>query len=100
VCQWLEECDVRPVLLWQGSKIDFQLGTCFSSLVGAIGIQLLSAILRHGFRICSGCGYPYPPNRKPRADLNQYCQSCKKKAKNRIAQQKYRERHHRKGDRK
>jgi hypothetical protein len=64
VCQWLYECDVRPVVDWRGSKIDFQLGTCFRSLVGAIGIQLLSAVLGHGFAICSGCGGTYPPTRE------------------------------------
>ena len=98
VCQWLNECEVRPVLLWQESKIDFQLGSPYRSLLSAIGIQLLSAVLGHGYAVCSGCGSPYAPTRQPRAGQNQYCRRCKKTVKNRIAQRKYAQRHQRKGE--
>ncbi len=89
VNEWLYQCEVRPFLWWNDEAPAFDLS---SSLLGAIGIQLMSALMRREhFQSCHACGQLYAPKRRPRKGENNYCEECGKKARNRIAQQRLRE---------
>lgn len=99
VNHWLDECEVGVSLDWSGPGIEFRLGLSdplgrgTPSLLIAIGVQLLRAVLRQeSFVWCSDCGSPYAPDRWPRAGELHYCQDCGRKAANRIAQRRYKQR--------
>jgi len=90
VNEWLYACEVRPFLSLAGADQKFELR---STLLGSLGVQLLSALLRtDGFTVCSACGQPYAPQRRPRKGENHYCQDCGRRATNKLAQRRYRER--------
>jgi len=90
VNEWLYACEVRPFLSLTGPQQGFELR---STLLGALGVQLLSALLRtDGFTVCSACGQPYVPSRRPRAGENHYCRDCGQRAASRLGQRRYRER--------
>lgn len=97
VNHWLDECEIGVSIEWPQSGIDFRIGRSDpfglgSSLLIAIGVQLLRAVLRQeSFVWCSTCGYPYPPKRWPRAGEMHYCQRCGRAAALRNAQRKFRE---------
>lgn len=105
VNHWLDECEAGVSIDWSKSGVDFRIGRSDplgrgNSVLIAIGVQLLRAVLRHeSFVWCSVCGWPYEPKRWPRAGENHYCRECGRSAAIRIAQRKFREkRAHRKGE--
>ncbi len=89
---WLNECGARPAITWEESAPRFRL-SC-ASLIGVIGIALMSAILKSGSIVtCSACGLPYTPKRRPAARRNHYCGRCgeDKKAAKRVWARKHRD---------
>ena len=88
--EWLNACEVRPFLWLAEEEQKFELR---STLLGSLGVQLLSSLLRtDGFTVCSACGQPYAPTRRPRKGENHYCQECGHRAANKYGQRRYRER--------
>lgn len=103
VNHWLDECGVGISIAWPQSGLDFRLGPSnpfglgHSSLLTAIGVQLLYAVLRQARMFwCSDCGGPYPPKRWPRDGENHFCEDCGTKAAAKFAAREYRERQRRK----
>ncbi len=69
------------------------LGLGRAPLFAAIGLQLLfSATRSGGLAVCSNCGTPYFPTRRPRKDQRSYCPGCRKRAGARDAQRDRRQR--------
>jgi hypothetical protein len=62
------------------------------SLIGALTVQLLASAAGSGFSVCSACGKPYVPRRRPAAGRRQYCPSCGRAAALRDAKAAYRAR--------
>jgi hypothetical protein len=93
VSDWLDECDTRPHIDWTDSTITLGLMAEGERLLSAIGVQLLSAIMRADWAFCSNCGRLYTPTRRPRKDQFQYCQECKIRGKNKLGQREFRRRH-------
>ena len=89
--QWLDSGNVRPTISWTGlidSKAAFSLS---SGTFGSIGIQLMSAVARiQNIYFCDGCGTPYPRQRKPQSNRNQYCPKCGEPVASRNRQRNYR----------
>jgi hypothetical protein len=89
---WLLQSGAVPAITWDGKTPVFRLRA--PDLIGVIGIALMSAVLRSGSTmICSACGLPYTPKRKPAVGKNHYCQKCgeNKKAAKRLWARKQRE---------
>lgn len=62
-------------------------------LLGHLAAQLLAAVCQsEGPALCSSCGMPYAPKRRPRSDQRHYCAQCGKKAQARDAQRDLRQR--------
>jgi hypothetical protein len=76
---WLEVGDVRPRLNWSslpGSKVSVELGG--QGLFGGLATQLLFAVGQaDGFAVCTICGQPYAPTRRPSPTRNNYCPTCR-----------------------
>jgi len=92
VSRWLVQCWIRPAIAWDEPNPTFRLRS--DTLIGVIGISLLTAILkRGGLATCAACGSPYVPKRKPAPGRNQFCEHCGKgkKAAKRLWAQKRRE---------
>jgi hypothetical protein len=74
---WLNECRAQPAITWEKATPIFRLRA--ETLLGVIGIALMSAILKSGgIMACSACGLLYTPKRKPAASKNHYCEKCGK----------------------
>jgi hypothetical protein len=76
----LEWGNVRPIFQVTKGTPSIKLGS--EGLFGALVVQLMFAISRmDGFAICTACGEPYPPKRRPRIDQRNYCSrpQCVKK---------------------
>lgn len=74
ISTWMQFGNVRPELFWQKSVPVFRLS---ARTFGILGVQLLFAATRsQGIAICSGCGMPYTPKRKPRKDRRNFCLNC------------------------
>ncbi len=72
-----------------GAKLLVRLGGY--GLYGALAIQLMFNVCRtDGLAVCTSCGTPYLPSRKPRRDRNSYCAECGRKAAVRDAAARYR----------
>jgi hypothetical protein len=85
--EWLTIANVRPALEW-GRAAQRRPRICLAEanpawtsgigLFGAIATQLVFAIARSdGLEMCSGCGEPFIPNRRPREGQRRYCRSCR-----------------------
>lgn len=47
------------------------------NLLSHLAAQLLAAVCQsEGVAVCSGCGTPYMPDRRPRGDQRHYCKEC------------------------
>lgn len=81
---WLAMGVVRPVIDWgdagSGDPV-INLGT--RSLFGGLVLELLLAVAgQPGFAMCSGCGLPYTPRRRPPSGSygstrKTYCPACR-----------------------
>jgi hypothetical protein len=81
---WLALGVVRPVIDWGNAGNDdpvINLGV--KSLFGGLVLELLLAVAgQPGFAMCSGCGLPYTPHRRPPsgsygAARKTYCPTCR-----------------------
>jgi transposase-like protein len=92
VDDWLALGDVRPTISRTNGRLAIKLSH-HGMLFGALAVQLLLTIGRtHGLAICSGCGSPYPPLRRPASSRRNYCPDCGRKAAMRDASAAYRRR--------
>ncbi|HEU0022727.1 MAG TPA: hypothetical protein VFR55_13815, partial [Dehalococcoidia bacterium] len=74
---------IRLAFNWKLAEPKIELSSS-NSLLGALACQLAFAVLRSdAIAICSACGTPYTPNRRPAASRRNYCLACGKKAANR-----------------
>ena len=76
--QWV--LDSADVGVWFRWKADGEPTVSINGLggLGAVARQLPFVVARFdGFEICSGCGEPYAPNRKPRANARRWCPDCR-----------------------
>jgi len=86
---WLARTGVEPAMFADRDKLSVRLGG--DGLYGALAIQLLFNVCRtDGLAVCTSCGAPYVPGRKPRRDRNPYCPDCGRKAAVRDAAARYR----------
>ena len=89
---------VRPSMTWRSGKVVVRFagrrlgsrGTFRMSrhAVGAGGERIL------GLSLCSGCGTPYLPTRRPASSRRHDCSQCGKRAAQRDASRAYRSRRH------
>jgi DNA-directed RNA polymerase subunit RPC12/RpoP len=93
VNEWLLIGNVRPALTWSpGEGCSSKVGLAGSGLFGVLAIRILMAVSRTaGLALCSWCGEPYAPKRRPRADRRNYCPKCGIKAAWRDAQRERRQ---------
>lgn len=74
--EWLALGGVRPSLSWSRPDPDVQLFG--ANLFSAIALQLAFAVSgRDGIAVCSACGRPYLPTRRPKAGQRRYCKPCR-----------------------
>jgi hypothetical protein len=98
---WLALGAVRPVIAWGAPREDEPVVTLgVSTLFGGLVLELLLAVGgQAGFAICSGCGMPYVPGRRPPAGAfgaprATYCRTCRgKNAAQNAAAQRWRDKH-------
>jgi hypothetical protein len=75
---WLRPAGSRPMFRWEGAGRKVFLGE--GGLFGELAQRLMSAIARtDGVAICSACGRPYMPGRRPDPDRRMYCDDCRNK---------------------
>jgi hypothetical protein len=73
--EWTLVGGVRQTLQWDHPMPDVTLWG--DGLFGALAVQLQFAVSRtQGFAVCSVCGRPYVPTRRPRGDERRYCKRC------------------------
>lgn len=88
VNRWQELGRVRPCLPWGFGEISSRLVLMGDGLMGALAIQLLMAVSGgKGLALCSSCGAPYMPKRRPNTKRRNYCLDCGRTAALRDAQQ-------------
>ena len=79
VNEWLYTGGVVPALEWRRETPDVELQS--NGLFGALAIQLLMAIGRtEKLFICTSCGVPYVPKRRPARGRRHYCENCGRRA--------------------
>jgi hypothetical protein len=72
--EWVELGDVRPEIDFGGGPPIILGG---EGLFAGLATQLLFAATRTaGVVICSSCGAPFSPKRRPRAGEAHYCDTC------------------------
>jgi hypothetical protein len=90
VDDWLALGDVRPTINWSNGRLALTLSH-HGMLFGALAAQLLLTIGRtSGLAICSECGSPYPPLRRPTRGQRNFCPECGRPAAMRAASAAYR----------
>lgn len=73
---WLDEGDVRP-RLYVPPTATVVITLNGRGLLGTVAVQLLLATgCAQGFAICSGCGIPYVPAKRPSTGTRHYCGKC------------------------
>jgi hypothetical protein len=75
---WLRLFQVRPRISYniQRKRFESRINGA-PSLPGALALQIMLTITRSaGIAMCSSCGNPYSPSRRPNLKRNAYCQSC------------------------
>ncbi len=87
---WLQLYDIRLSVEWQDTPhLDYRLAS--TNVMGAVVISLVLAVARvDGLVVCSNCGRPYSPKRRPRSNQRNYCPDvyCQQ-AKSRYATRNY-----------
>jgi len=80
ITSWLRHGGVGIGWEWDGASPGLTLSNR-SSLFGALAISLaLTAGAAHGLALCSACGNPYSPARKPQSGRAHYCPACGRRA--------------------
>ena len=76
VNEWLKMASVQPEFQWRYGSPRITLSG--AGLFPALALQLMAAIARtDGLALCTGCGSPYTPKRRPRTGTRHYCQECR-----------------------
>ena len=77
--RWPNQGKVRILFKWNADQEpEITYGGGF---LGALAIQIMLAVSRaHSFVICSACGTPFAPKRKPNPNRRRYCNQCGKQA--------------------
>jgi hypothetical protein len=91
---WLRFFQVRPRVTYNETRkrVEARMGGS-PALAAALALQILVVLTRSsGFAICSGCGQPFAPARRPNPNRNAYCRGCGKRAGWRDAQERHRKR--------
>lgn len=84
VNQWLALGNLRPEIKWYNNNITigFNSASSYGSLFAYLALQIMLAIGRQdGLAICSTCGIPYIPDRKPDDKKRRFCLQCRKSGK-------------------
>ena len=96
VNEWLGDAGIRLALNWSG--LEPILTLTGGGLLGALGVQLLSAVTANNLAVCSGCRMPYlRKGRKPQAGRHNFCLECKNEVANRLHVRKWRAIHQKAG---
>ncbi len=95
---WLDAAQIKPTIFWDSQYSQFQIelrpaNYGFPNLFTELAWQLIHAVTgKEKLQICAGCGEPFVPGRKkPGKDRRSFCRKCGLKAKNRQAQQRFRD---------
>ncbi|MGO9057287.1 MAG: hypothetical protein ACLQU2_07865 [Candidatus Binataceae bacterium] len=90
---WLRYFQVRPRISYNPRRKRFETHISGRpAFPGALALQLLLAITRSlGVAVCSSCGKPFRPSRRPNPNRNCYCKACGIKAAWREAQARRRQ---------
>jgi hypothetical protein len=73
--RWLSWGAVQPVLVWPANRDPTVEWEGFG-LFGALAAQLLAAVSRKGWALCSSCGEIYDPPRQPNPNRRNFCEDC------------------------
>lgn len=92
VNEWLTAGQPSVRLAWPpGAAPTIELAG--EDLLGHLAAQLLAAVCQsRGVAVCSSCGMPYTPKRRPRSDQRHYCTECGPRAAWRDSQRRGRQR--------
>jgi hypothetical protein len=96
VNHWLDECEVGPCINWSKSDLGVRLGLSDpigrgNRLLIVIVVQLICAVLgKDRLAVCTACAEWYTPHRRPREGEGSFCESCGKRAANRLAKRRSR----------
>lgn len=72
---WLWVGKVAFLPDWSGKRLSVNV-SC--NLVGLIGCHMMFAVSRsQGIAICTSCGFPYAPKRRPAPNKSNYCPPCR-----------------------
>lgn len=75
---WIESTPIRLSWWWDWGAHRPKLSLTGNSLFACLTIQLLQAMAHtDGFEICSACGRPYAPERRPSPTRRHYCRDCR-----------------------
>lgn len=75
---WLHMTGARPEIYWSADddRPTVEIGS--DGLFQNLARDLALTVARlDGLAVCYGCGNPYSPSRKPRADRRNFCQTCR-----------------------
>lgn len=93
VDEWMALAGVRLRFGWPYDPPTIRLVDQSEGLLGFIATQIALVLSTpHGLALCSSCGRPYSPSRKPATGRAHYCPACGTRAKNRLAKQRQRAR--------
>jgi hypothetical protein len=84
---------IYPTIFWADSNLP-QIWFRYHGLLGVIFMKLMIAMAqKEFFYLCSECGEPYSPSRKPKGSQRNYCFKCRETgAPARYAAEQYRKR--------
>jgi hypothetical protein len=77
---WLQLGAVSPSMVWgpKGTRKNPAVTFGGVGMLGALAVQLMMATIRtQGLAICSGCGVPFVPERRPSRGRRVYCRECR-----------------------
>jgi hypothetical protein len=80
--RWLDRCRVQPLCSFAPKINQFSLElTAWPALFGSLGVQMVFAASRIDcFAVCTACGCPYIPRRRPNPNRFNYCEGCRDRA--------------------
>ena len=88
---WLAIGHVHLEARWEEDSATPTARAAGKGLFGALALQLLLTTAKsQGLAICTSCGDPYTPTRKPAAGRDNYCPDCGKQAARREASRRWR----------
>jgi hypothetical protein len=91
ISAWLRMAAITIDVRWLERRPNVSL--IGAPLFGALGVQLMLALTRSdGLAICTSCGEPYVPKRRPSRSRRNYCGSCGRTAAIRDAAREFRRR--------